>query len=397
MKNLYRFLIDKVDNGVVVIDGKQQIAVWNEWMEKQTKKTADNVYGKSLGEVAEIFQQSKYINIIDAAINNGQKRFCSGALHRAFFMPSDEEWDKTYIRQNMQIQPIVLDGKKYVLLEVHDISEQYSQVRKLKNFILELQNEHNNLQRRENEYRHKAHHDSLTGLPNRYLLSEKIISELDGERQEQLSALFFIDLDNFKSVNDSYGHPVGDRLLIEVAGRLKKSVRHDDLLARLGGDEFVIFFPNVQKVENLIDIAEKLIYEMAVKYVIDDIEMSISCSAGIALYPGDGDSPETLLDNADVALRNAKEAGRNRYLFYNSAMSELIQARKAAENIHIKQEVQIQEIHTRLSDYSEKLKEKLDAIKQDMIGKECKKLANEIGSIANDLERLEIDMRNVCK
>jgi len=170
---------------------------------------------------------------------------------------------------------------------------------------------------------HQAHYDTLTGLPNRVLLFDRIEQTLkQARRQPHTAGLLFVDLDRFKSVNDTLGHETGDFLLREAAARLTRSVRSVDSVARVGSDEFVIVLGHIADAQNAALVAARVIAAMAGPFVVKGSEVFVTASIGIAIYPGDGDDCETLLRNADVAMTRAKEIGRNNAQFYNAAMNE---------------------------------------------------------------------------
>jgi diguanylate cyclase (GGDEF)-like protein/PAS domain S-box-containing protein len=170
-----------------------------------------------------------------------------------------------------------------------------------------------------------GHFDPLTGLPNRLLLNDRANHAISmaQRNREQLAVLFF-DLDHFKYVNDSLGHSVGDKLLVEVAGRMKCSVREQDTVSRLGGDEFILLLPDTDA-EGAAHVAEKLLDAISQTYWIDQHELALTPSIGIAVYPGDGTDYDTLFKCADVAMYRAKQDGRNHYRFFTAEM----QARSA--------------------------------------------------------------------
>ncbi len=164
---------------------------------------------------------------------------------------------------------------------------------------------------------HMAHHDMLTGLPNRALLGERLTWMLaQARRRSQGLAVVFMDLDGFKQVNDSLGHDVGDALLKVVAGRLKSCLRESDTVARLGGDEFVMLLADVVQPEVAAGVAEKVIEAVNRSILLNEHALHVGVSVGIALYPAHGDDSQTLMKHADWAMYQAKEAGRNDYCFY---------------------------------------------------------------------------------
>ncbi|HXW68063.1 MAG TPA: diguanylate cyclase, partial [Dissulfurispiraceae bacterium] len=167
------------------------------------------------------------------------------------------------------------------------------------------------------EIRHLAYHDALTGLPNRRLFHSLLTHEVaQARRHNKKMALFFLDLDRFKDINDTLGHEAGDELLKEVAERLKATVRACDTIARIGGDEFNIILADIDHVEVIADIAEKIVECFRKTFTIDGHEFHISTSIGIGIFPDDSEDINTLLRYADIAMYHAKKV-RNTYQFYD--------------------------------------------------------------------------------
>jgi diguanylate cyclase (GGDEF)-like protein/PAS domain S-box-containing protein len=167
-----------------------------------------------------------------------------------------------------------------------------------------------------------AHHDNLTGLPNRVLLNDRLEMAINaGTRQGEKVGVLFLDLDRFKNVNDSLGHSVGDQLLIETAKRLSATIRTGDTVSRLGGDEFVVLFPKIKDEASLADLTIKLRDILQFPYNVGGISLHVTPSIGIAIFPDDGDTVNTLIKNADAAMYLAKEKGRNNYQFYTPLLN----------------------------------------------------------------------------
>jgi diguanylate cyclase (GGDEF)-like protein len=162
------------------------------------------------------------------------------------------------------------------------------------------------------QLRSVALYDSLTGLPNRVLLNDRLEQAISrAARAGKMCALMFVDLDGFKAVNDSRGHRVGDILLQQVAGRMTDAVRREDSVARIGGDEFVVVLSEVPRKEDAEAVARKLLSELARPYTIDGHAANVSASVGVSLYPADGVEPQALLARADAAMYAIKQQGKN--------------------------------------------------------------------------------------
>ena len=170
-----------------------------------------------------------------------------------------------------------------------------------------------------------AQRDSLTGLPNRMLAGERLGFLLQQARRSgAMVAVMFLDLDNFKTINDSLGHAAGDDLLCQVADKLRACVRVSDTVARVSGDEFLILLGDLQDEDAIVAVVAKVTHLLGRAFAIDDVEVLVTASLGIAVAPRDGDSADLLLKNADTAMYQAKDAGRNTFCFFDASMNESV-------------------------------------------------------------------------
>jgi diguanylate cyclase (GGDEF)-like protein len=176
-----------------------------------------------------------------------------------------------------------------------------------------------------------ARHDALTGLPNRVLLQERLDSAVGGLQRAEPFAVFCLDLDHFKEINDTLGHPIGDALLREFAARLQTSVRPIDTVARLGGDEFAVLQAGVGGRDEVAELARRLVVELNRPYDISGQQINTGASFGIAFAPDDGDDGALLLRKADIALYRAKAENRRAYRFFEPAMDSELQSRRHFE------------------------------------------------------------------
>ena len=183
------------------------------------------------------------------------------------------------------------------------------------------------------EIENKAYYDQLTGLTNKILFNDRLDQAIhNAERNNSLMCVMFIDLDNFKYVNDSMGHTAGDTLLKLVAKRMKKCLRKTDTVSRWGGDEFTIILPSVRSIKDISILCNRILNKELNNIVVDNQELRITASIGVAMYPQDGKELETLVKNADAAMYKAKEKGKNRFEFFKPKMNKDILERVTNEN-----------------------------------------------------------------
>jgi diguanylate cyclase (GGDEF)-like protein/PAS domain S-box-containing protein len=203
------------------------------------------------------------------------------------------------------------------------------------------------LQEKDAYLEHIAYHDGLTGLPNHSLLLDRLTQAMKrADRSGCPVALLFIDLDRFKTINDSLGHAIGDALLKNATQRLLSAVRKSDTVSRFGGDEFTILVEAISDSADIVTVAEKIIDTLARVYIIDGYHLHVSGSIGISIYPQDGSDVETLMKNADAAMYKAKEAGRNNFQFYEHGISEGVMQRVRMEaRLRTAVEAEMLEVH----------------------------------------------------
>jgi diguanylate cyclase (GGDEF)-like protein/PAS domain S-box-containing protein len=184
---------------------------------------------------------------------------------------------------------------------------------------------------------HLAHTDPLTGIANRTSLYEQFDYNLKlAYRSRKSMAVMMLDLDNFKLINDTYGHTVGDILLVQCAARIKNNIRNTDIAARFGGDEFTVVLTNLSSIESVRIVAEQIINSMKQPFIINEIECTITTSCGVAVFPKDGESIDILLANADAALLRGKSEGRNQFQFFDESIHKItMEARELDRDLRI--------------------------------------------------------------
>jgi diguanylate cyclase (GGDEF)-like protein len=224
-----------------------------------------------------------------------------------------------------------LSKLKYIIKSVDHIGKEKDFSKRLTKFIgndefsivvHEINGMLDDLEKVQNDHVYKANHDVLTELPNRRLLSELMMHALrKADREQTVLAVLFLDLDDFKTVNDGYGHDIGDETLVQVVKRLKATLRKSDVIARIGGDEFIIFLEKIDQIETIEKVAVKILECFDTPVNAHGHEIKLSTSVGISVYPRDGQDPDTLFKHADRALYQAKEIGKARYAFFSAVAS----------------------------------------------------------------------------
>ena len=196
-------------------------------------------------------------------------------------------------------------------------------ITELKKIQLDLQRTLSTLDTQRKQLEYQANHDALTDLPNRILFIDRLSQAIEhSKRYSKKIAVIFIDLDHFKEINDSLGHHIGDKILIEFANRTKKKLRKSDSISRLGGDEFCVIINDVESIENISNFIIDGMKIIKDPFVINNNALHIGMSVGISMFPDDGEDADTLLKNADAAMYEAKYNGRNTYRFYDRTMTE---------------------------------------------------------------------------
>ncbi len=298
-------------------------------------ETAENTQEGSLRHLDENYQEALVFNYPSfvfthvntlAALEIG---YSSDEIRTMTFM--DLAVDMTEEFLNQVCEPLIRELRAFMIFETEfqrkDQSKYPVEVKleRLKNTdsqFLVLIHDVTERKQMEDTIRQMAYYDSLTGLPNRNLMNDRLAVVLaHATRDQEQVAIMFLDLDNFKAINDSLGHETGDRLLQQAAKRIKNSLRQADTVARMGGNEFIVLAPGLRHSDDAGKLAEKLIDLMSQPFKIGDNELYIGCSIGISVFPSDGTEIKTLLKNADLAMYRAKEIGKNTFKMFTASMN----------------------------------------------------------------------------
>lgn len=297
--------INAADDIIAILDCDGHIVFANNAFERQTGYRPEEYVGKDLAAFWPKTQSGRPLGDYKSAVEDGQP--WSGDM----LCKSKENTE--YI-VDVSITPL-MDERGYIerlIAIARDVTE-----KKIYERLLDYQ----------------AHHDALTDLPNRVLFSKELEKAVSSKgRRIRQCAVLFIDLDRFKLVNDTMGHPAGDMFLVEVAGRLRSCLRRGDVLARMGGDEFTVLLTNIRNSEDAVLVANRMLERVSMPFQIGESKLVIGTSIGVSIYPDNGKDVDALLRSADTAMYRAKELGRNNIQFYSEELNEINMARIQIEH-----------------------------------------------------------------
>lgn len=298
-------LFKKMNDSVMITDAKQKIITVNAAFSKISGYEPEEIIGKTPNIMSSGWHDKDFYQGLWQAIN------------------ADGQWSGEVIDRRK-------DGELYTaelnIIAIHNNKGE------LTNYI-SIVNDISEKKQKETLIHNLAYFDSLTELPNRVLFQERVSRKIPSlKRNGKKMALLFIDMDNFKNINDTFGHFTGDKFLIEVARLMKSLLREQDTLARLGGDEFAAVIDDIDSLVDVASIAQKIIDIFAKPLKIESKEFYTGASVGISIYPDDAQSYEELVKAADTAMYQVKEAGKNGYQFYTHTMNEKVTQRMHIEN-----------------------------------------------------------------
>ncbi len=298
-------VFEKMNDGALITDEKQRIIKINSAFTKITGYTLEDIKGKTPHALSSGWHDSSFYKNIWEDINK------------------KGEWEGEIIdrKKNGEIYTAELN-----ILALHNDDGI------LTNYI-SVNNDISEKKQQQDLIHNLAYYDSLTKLPNRVLFEEHVVSAMpESIRNNKKMALLFIDMDNFKNINDTLGHHVGDKFLIEVSNLIKSHIRKQDTFARLGGDEFTILLQDIDSITDIATVADKIIKQFAAPVEIEGNKLYSGVSMGISVYPDDGKTYEILIKASDTAMYHVKETGKNGYKFYAEAMNLKITERVYLEN-----------------------------------------------------------------
>jgi diguanylate cyclase (GGDEF)-like protein/PAS domain S-box-containing protein len=295
-ENRMRMLLENVDEGIVCISASGIIELFNPAAERMFGYRGVDILGSNVSMLMPEPYRSEHNGYLQHYLDTGEAQVI-GIGREVGAQRSDGE----IFQMELRVSEFSLEGQHQFIGIMRDISERKAAEAKII---------------------HLAHYDALTDLPNRRLVQDRIQQTIALARRSGAQfAVMFIDLDKFKSINDSLGHDAGDQLLQMVAYRLTQSLRAEDTVGRQGGDEFIVLLADLSAAKDSSLVAQKIVDVLSAPFVINGQDLRIGASIGIAVYPQDGADVEMLLKNSDTAMYHAKQAGRSNYKFFLQAMN----------------------------------------------------------------------------
>lgn len=304
-------ILNYINEGITILDDKLNIKFWNNYMEYLTNISQEQVVNTSILKAIPNLNKNYFKKSLYSTLEKDDKFFFSSEMHKNLISDSFE--------LNLRINGFEYSGSKYLILEFIDVTSQFIRINQLKDYANRLCILNNELKDKKMEIERLAYYDKLTNVANRtlfYALAENLLA--NAKRNNTVLGLMFIDIDRFKSINDTYGHKVGDQVLIEVANLLTGCTRENDVVARHGGDEFLILLPDLKDYRNYKKIAQRIANTKSKIIIENGIEINIALSIGVSFYPQDGTTIDELITKADKAMYNVKNIGGNKCVHYLS-------------------------------------------------------------------------------
>lgn len=298
-------ILNCISEGVVIVTGELDIVYWNPYMEKLTGKSQDKVHGLKVGQVLPYLDRNFFHNAAKRVYAGGVPVFLSAAMHR--HMISEDRM------VNLKMNRVVYDDRAVIFLEFIDVTNQFLRINQLHEYVKQLSHLNSELKRKEKVIEKLAYYDKLTGVANRALFDKFADKYLNlAKRSGRMLGLMFVDVNEFKAINDTYGHNTGDKVMTRVASLLTESTRKNDIVCRYGGDEFLVLMPDIRTFEDYQTVARHIQANKKRRINQDGYDISISLSIGVSFYPDDGETIDELISKADEFMYIEKHQYRQK-------------------------------------------------------------------------------------
>lgn len=299
MNDFVNELLDNISEGIVILKENLEITFWNSYMTKITRIERSEAVGKHIYDVVPGLDRKFFAVSVKSVIDAGQVMFFSAAMHKKL-VDCDEFL-------NLKLTRLQDNGSRSIMMEFINVTNQMEQINQLKKNVGALHRVNSILTEKQKAIKQLAYNDNLTGIANRAFFYKKAETYLkDAKENGSILGVMFIDVDDFKNINDTYGHLFGDRILVRVAKILEKLVGEHGLVSRYGGDEFLIILHNMEDVKECNDIIENIRNSANTTIDFEDKTVNISLSTGVSFYPYDGETIDELMGKADESMYRNK-------------------------------------------------------------------------------------------
>lgn len=296
-------ILNFISEGIVILDSDLNIVYWNPLMEKLTGLSRNQVLHRKIGEAVPALEIRMYRRAITDVSANGMPAFFSAAIHRRILGDSHPV--------NLKMNRILHHSGNLILMEFIDMTNQFLQLDQLRASVRKQAELNDRLKQKEQVIEKLAYYDQLTGVANRALFDKYAGQYLSrAERTGSMLGLMFVDVNEFKQINDTYGHNTGDKVMTRVAGMLTESMRKDDIVCRYGGDEFLVLMPDVTAQFDYQSVIRRIGENKKRSLMQDGYEIVLSLSIGVSLFPRDGRTIDELIAKADELMYMEKNKSR---------------------------------------------------------------------------------------
>lgn len=307
MDSILPGVLNCINEGLVVISVDLEITYWNPFMEKLSGKKSEAVLGQNVDKVLPTLERPFFHNAVQRLINGGNPVFFSAAMHRNLVSQDH--------RVNLKINRVTVEDKVSLLLEFIDVTNQFQRISQLRDYVSQLSHLNSQLKQKEKVIEKLAYYDKLTGVANRALFDKFADKYLNiAKARGTMLGLMFVDVNEFKLINDTYGHNTGDKVMTRVASLLTESTRKNDIVCRYGGDEFLVLLPDIRTFRDYQAIADRIEANKKRHIVQDGYDIWLSLSMGISFFPDDGQTIDELIAKADEFMYVNKHEIRQKNL-----------------------------------------------------------------------------------
>lgn len=307
MDSILPGVLNCINEGLVIISVDLEITYWNPFMEKLSGKKSEAVLGQNVDKVLPTLERPFFHNAVQRLINGGNPVFFSAAMHRNLVSQDH--------RVNLKINRVTVEDKVSLLLEFIDVTNQFQRISQLRDYVSQLSHLNSQLKQKEKVIEKLAYYDKLTGVANRALFDKFADKYLNiAKARGTMLGLMFVDVNEFKLINDTYGHNTGDKVMTRVASLLTESTRKNDIVCRYGGDEFLVLLPDIRTFRDYQAIADRIEANKKRHIVQDGYDIWWSLSMGISFFPDDGQTIDELIAKADEFMYVNKHEIRQKNL-----------------------------------------------------------------------------------